>query len=169
MITSEILEQLMERAQLPPIGREYVRRVATSLPSLRVRNASTNIVCRFPSKKTGVVIQAKSHRNELALVYVLEHDPEVIAYWDQPEGIKITYESASGRPTSLTITPDYLVLRTNRVELVEVKPTDVLTELSKEMPRRYVCSADGHWHSPPAEAAASAYGFVFQIWNPAWK
>jgi hypothetical protein len=169
MITSESLEQLMDRAQLPPIGREHVRRVATSLPSRWVRSASANIICRFPSKKMGAVIQAESHRNELAIVYVLEHDAEVIAYWEQPEGIKITYESASGRPTSLTITPDYLVLRTNRVELVEIKPTEALTELSKKMPRRYVCSADGHWHSLPAKAAASAYGFVFQIWNPAWK
>ena len=173
MITSESLEHLLERSQLPAMGREYLKRVATSPPSRRVRSAGTNVICRFPSRKMGLVIQAESHRNELALLYVLEHDPDVIAYWDQPEGIKITYESASGRPTSPTITPDYLVLRKNRVELVEVKPADALPELSKEMPRRYVCAADGHWHSPPAEAAASTYGFAFQIWtsaqlNPIW-
>jgi transposase InsO family protein len=124
-------------------------------------------VCRYPSKKMGVVIQAESHRHELALLYVLERDLDVIGFWDQPEGIKITYASASGRPTSPTITPDYLVLRTDRVEWIEVKPHDALPELAREMPRRYAFGQDGRWGSPPAEAAAQAYGFRFRIWTAA--
>src|SRR6266702_4369633 len=99
MKTPDQLSQYCELLQLPAVGREYLKRVSSSPPSRRVRSLGTNVVCRFPSQKMGVVIQAESHHHELALVYVLEHDPEVLAFWDQPEAIKISYPSASGRPT----------------------------------------------------------------------
>jgi transposase InsO family protein len=164
--TDKLLEHC-ERLRLPALGVEYLKRVSASPPSRRVRSTGTNVVCRFPSKKMGAVIQAESHRNELSLVYVLEHyDRDAVAYWDQPEGIKITYTSASGRTTSPTITPDYLVLRNDRVEWVEVKPDDALPELAKKFPYRYVRGEDGKWHSPPAETTASEYGFSYRIWTP---
>jgi len=114
----------------------------------------------------GVTVQAESHRCELAFVYTLEHDPEVIGYWDQPEPFKITYESAHGRPTSPMITVDYLVLRSDRLELIEVKPAEAMPELAKDKPNRFSLGDDGKWHSPPAEAAACEFGIGFRIWTP---
>jgi transposase InsO family protein len=113
----------------------------------------------------GVVIQAESHRHELALLYVLEHDPDVLAYWDQPEGIKISYLSANGRPTSPVITLDYFVVRKNGVEWIEVKPHEALPELAKEMPHRFVLDGAGKWTCPPAESVAKNYGFTYRIWT----
>ena len=166
MITPEQINEVLQRLQMPVPGCEYVKRVASSPPSRRVRSAGTNIVCRFPSRKMGVVIQAESH-HELALIYDLEHDPSVIAYWDQPESIKISYQAASGHLVSPTITPDFLVLRFDGLEWIEVKPDDALPDLAREKPNRFVRGNDGKWHSPPAEATARAYGIGFRIWTPA--
>src|SRR5580692_3018387 len=167
MMTLDQLLQHCEILQLPLPGREYLKRVASSPPARRVRSLGTNVVCRYPSKKMGVTIQAESHRHELALVYVLEHEPDVLAYWDQPEGIKITYLSANGHPTSPTTTPDYLVVRKKGVELTEVKPEATLPELALEMPNRFVRGEDGRWRCLPAEKAVEAHGFTYRVWTSA--
>jgi len=36
-----------------------------------------------PSRKMGVTIQAERHRVELAAIYLMEHDPAVLKYYDQ--------------------------------------------------------------------------------------
>ena len=173
MITTEEILRHCETLQLTLTGREYLKRVASSPPSRRARSLGTNVVSRFPSRKMGFVVQAESHRHELALVYVLEHDPEVIAYWDQPEALKITYLSANGRPTSPMITPDYLAVGKTGIEWIEVKPHDALPELAKEMPYRFVLGDDGKWSCPPAQEVAKTYGFNYRIWtskdvDPIW-
>src|SRR5690349_202310 len=40
----------------------------------------------------GCTIQFESHRGELAFIYQMEHDPTVLAFYDQPEPIKLTYQ-----------------------------------------------------------------------------
>lgn len=160
------IEEITSGFQLPAQGFEYLKRVATSPPSRRVRSGGNNVICRHPSKKMGCVIQAESHRHELALIHVLENDPDVHGFWDQPEPIKISYQSAGGRLTSPMITPDFLVLYSDCVEWIEVKSEEALRELAKEMPFRYVLTENKEWRSPPAEVAAKPYGFDFRIWTP---
>ena len=165
-MTPERINEIFQRFQLPLLGREYLKRVASSPPSRRVRSNGANVVCRFPSKKMGVTIQAESHSCELVLIYALDHDPDVIGFWDQPEPIKISYLSATGRNVSTTITPDFLVLRGDGLELIEAKLVEALPELAKEMPNRFVLGDDGKWRSPPAETTAGTYGIRFRIWTP---
>jgi hypothetical protein len=45
----------------------------------------------------GVTIQFESHRVELAEIYEMEHDAELLEYYDQPPPIKLEYESHSGK------------------------------------------------------------------------
>src|SRR5712671_3900040 len=151
MVALQEILRTIEKLELPLLGREYAKRVASSPPSRRVGSNGSNVVCRFPSKKMGVTIQAESHRCELPLVYVLEHDPGVIAFWDQPEPIKITYQTANGHLISPMTTPDYLVLKSDGLEWIEAKTEEELPELAKEKPHRFVRRCDGKWYSPPAE------------------
>jgi putative transposase len=45
----------------------------------------------------GCSIQFESHRDELPFVYLLEHDPQVLEFYDQPYGqIKLTYPNKDG-------------------------------------------------------------------------
>ncbi len=41
----------------------------------------------------GVSIQLESPKNELAGIRELEHDPEVLEYYDQPPSIKLARQS----------------------------------------------------------------------------
>jgi transposase InsO family protein len=166
MVTLEEILHTIEKLDLPPLGREYAKRVAISPPSRRVGSRGSNVVCRFPSKKMGVTIQAESHRCELPLVYVLDRKPEYVAFWDQPESIKISYQTANGHLVSPMTTPDYLVLKKDGLEWIEAKMDDTICELAKEKPYRYARGVDGKWHSPPAELTAHKYGFGFRIWTP---
>ena len=114
----------------------------------------------------GVTIQSESHTCELALIYWLEHNTDVVAFFEQPEPVKITYISAAGRPTSPTITPDFLVIYQDRIELIEAKPEEKMAELALKSPNRFKRTDDGKWVSPPAAVATAEYGINFRIWTP---
>jgi hypothetical protein len=43
----------------------------------------------------GLTIQFESHRVELPLVYEMEHDPDVLEYYDQPPSIPLAYQAAT--------------------------------------------------------------------------
>ena len=43
----------------------------------------------------GVTIQFESHRVELAAIYELEHDQDVVEYYDQPPTFKLDYREFS--------------------------------------------------------------------------
>ena len=58
-------------------GRLLVRRDRTFDPARRVGGGRSNVCVHYPSRKMEFVVQAESHTVELALVYELEHDPEV--------------------------------------------------------------------------------------------
>ena len=45
----------------------------------------------------GVTIQFESHRVELAEIYEMEHDADVLEYYDQPPPIKLDVGNTSPR------------------------------------------------------------------------
>ena len=117
------------KTRLPREGQEYVARVRTLPPARRPQNrGGMNVVGAFPSKKMKVAINFESHRNELSAIYLHEHDDDVVAYYDQPEEIKLTYPDAKGRNTGFWHTPDFLVLRKDGAALQEWKPEEKLVE-----------------------------------------
>ena len=63
--------------------------------------------CRYQMKRT---IQFESHRNELAAILELEHDPDVIELYDQPPPIQLHYRTAKGKAASALHTPDFFVI-----------------------------------------------------------
>ena len=166
MRVEDAILKILARLHLPAKGVEYVKRVMTSPPSRAVQSNGRNVCIRFPSRKMGATIQAESHTCELPLIYCLEHDPDVVAFYDQPEPVKISYISAAGRPTSPTITPDFFVIYRDRIELIEAKPEEKMVELAQEKPNRFKRTDDGKWISPPAATTALEYGFNFRIWTP---
>ena len=72
----------------------------------------------------GLVIQAESHTVEFAGVYVMEHDPLVLEFWDQPNPpITLHYpvKQKNGRTRNIGVlhTPDYFVIRKRPLEQEE--------------------------------------------------
>src|SRR5260370_41579704 len=85
--------------------------IRSSDPARRVGGGRRNVSGFYPSKKMGVTIQFESHRVELAAVYELEHDDDVLEYFDQPPPFKLEYDSADGRHMGVLHTADYFAIR----------------------------------------------------------
>lgn len=163
MLNDEELEQLIGSRQLSDEARQMIRHIRRSEPSRRVESRKKNVACRFPSRKMGVVIQAESHTNELAAVYLWEHDPNVFEFYDQPPAIPLCYAAVSGKVIGVQHTPDYFVIGEKFIGWVECKTGESLHKLAQTQPNRFVLNADGTWRCPPGEAFAAKYGLSYAI------
>lgn len=103
----------------------------------------------------GKTIQFESHKVELPFIYELEHDEDVLEFYDQPPPFKINYQSESGRNLGFFYTPDFFVIRTNKAEWVECKTESELHKKVVKHPSRYIRGEEGQWHIPPAELSSS--------------
>ena len=162
MLSEDELRIWLERSGLPEPARALIRRVRSSEPSRHVGSWRGNVSGRYPSKKMGVTIQFESHRVELAAIYELEHDREVLEYYDQPPPIRLEYESAKGRHLAVLHTPDYFVIRRASAGWEECKTDEELSELAEKSPNRYR-SENGCWRCPPGEVYATALGLNYGV------
>ena len=116
MLTSDELLVLCERFGLSSQAQAVLARIRSSPPSRRVGSGGKNVPVRYPSRKMGVIIQAESRTVEFAGVYVMEHDPLVLEFWDQPNPpITLHYpvKQKNGHTRNIGVlhTPDYFVIR----------------------------------------------------------
>jgi putative transposase len=139
-----------------------VAHIRCSNPARRVGGGQANVTGRYPSRKMGVTIQFVSHRVELPTVYELEHDDEVLEYWDQPNSIKLKYESAHGRHLGVLHTPDYFVIRSRDAGWEECKTEEELIRLSARNPNRY-CRGEHGWICPPGREYAERFGLYYRV------
>lgn len=147
--------------------RSVIERVRSSPPSRRVQSGRGNVSGNYPSRKMGVTIQFESHRNELARIYELEHDPDVLEYYDQPPSFELDYLSKTGRRNRHQYTSDFFVIRRDSTGWKECKTEDELKQLAENSPNRYQCGEDNQWRCPPAEAYAHPLGLYFRVWSSA--
>src|SRR2546422_704474 len=111
MLSPEDLLIWGRRLGLSEASRAVIDGVRSAAPSRRVGGGRQNVSGRYPSRKMGVTIQFESHRVELAGIYEMEHDGNVLEYYDQPPPIPLEYESPNGRPMKVRHTPDFFVVR----------------------------------------------------------
>jgi putative transposase len=162
MLNESELHQLYQKLNLSKQAQQVIDGIRSSPPIRRVRSAAGNVSVRYPSQKMGIIIQAESHRNELAGIYEKEYDPETLEYYDQPSRIKLMYEAKNGRRVGIWHTPDYFVIRSDSIGWEEWKTEAELPRLAEQMPRRYV--QEGHvWHCPPGEEHAAQFGFFYRV------
>jgi transposase InsO family protein len=162
MLTESDLNQVRQKLNLSNTAWEVIEKIRSLPPARRVQSAAGNVSVRYPSRKMGRIIQAESHRNELAGVYEKEYDPDVLEYYDQPFRIKLTYESKNGRRVGVCHTPDYFVIKNNSIGWEEWKTESELKRLADQMPHRYTQEGNS-WHCPPGEEYAAQYEFFYQV------
>ena len=97
MLSEQDFAAWAKRIGLSDEALSVVAHVRCSDPARRVGGGRSNVTGRYPSKKMGVTIQFESHRVELPTVFELEHDDEVLEYYDQAPSIKLDYSSADGK------------------------------------------------------------------------
>src|SRR2546423_7080532 len=150
MLTPSEFEQWGRELQLSPAAREMIAAIRTSPPARRVTSHAKNVSGTYPSRKMGVTIQFESHTVELWAIYLMEHDPDVLEFYDQPQTFKLRYQAKSGtKMLGHYYTPDFLVLRKQSVGFEEWKTEDELHRLAAKQPFRYQRMDDGTWRCPP--------------------
>lgn len=167
MLDDQGFNEWCQRLNLSQAACQVVKKIRTSDPCRQVQGNRSNVCGSYPSFKMGVTIQFESHRNELARIYELEHDPDVLEYYDQPPSIELDYQAKSGRRNRHSYTPDFFVLHTNWAGWEECKTEQELIKLAEDSPNRYQKGHDNQWHCPPAEEYAARYGFYFCVWSSA--
>lgn len=163
MLDGEQFVRWCQQLGLAEPTRKYIELLRSSPPSRVVRSRAGNVSGRYPSRKMGVTIQFESHHNELAGIYEMEYDTDVLEYYDQPSGIKLSYQALCGRKVGVLHTPDFFVLRQTCAGWEEWKTLDELVRLSAKMPARYVLSVEGQWYCPPGVEVAQSLGLYYRI------
>ena len=167
MLTSDEILLLCERFALCEQAQVVLAYIRSSPPSRRVGSGGKNVPVRYPSRKMGVIIQAESRTVEFAGVYLMEHDPAVLEFWDQPPPITLHYpvQQKNGRTRTIGVlhTPDYFVIREHALGWEEWKTEEDLLGFARAGSKRYVLSEDGQWRCPPGEAVAAPLGFYYRV------
>jgi putative transposase len=166
------LEKLLGRFDLSPRARLFIEG-ANKAPYRRVRGRFGNVPGRFPSRKMGSTIQYESHKVELPAIIDHEYNPHILAYWDQPGQVKLTFVHKKNRNFAVLHVPDFLVMDENDIWFEEWKTEADLQKLAEQMPTRYVrrdkeegdpqTPLDHVWICPPGEAAAAEFGFHYRL------
>lgn len=163
MLTDVDLLAWYTKLELAERARKVIDHIRSSDPARRVGGGRRNVSGFYPSKKMGVTIQFESHRVELAAVYELEHDDDVLEYFDQPPSFKLDYDSADGRHMGVLHTADYFVIRSDCAGWEECKTEDELVCLNRKNPNRYARDQKDRWICPPGEAYAAGAGLYYRV------
>lgn len=108
MLSQSEFDAWCDRLELSHQAQELIQRIRTSEPSRNVGGGSKNVFGRYPSQKMGVTIQFESHKVELPHIYQLEHDDDVLEYYDQPNSIKLEYQGKMEETWEFYILPTSL-------------------------------------------------------------
>lgn len=163
MLTDYLFVQWCQQLVLSEQTVKYIVSIRASPPARLVRSRVGNVSGRYPSQKMGWTIQFESSCNELAGIYEMEYDEQVLEYYDQPQSIKLLYLAKNGRSIGVLHTPDFFVLRVDSAGWEEWKTAEELERLAVKMPHRYQLGADGKWRCPPGEATAQSMGLYYVI------
>ncbi len=90
-----------QRLGLSATAQSVVKLIRQAHPSRRVQGRRGNVCALYPCQKMGVTIQAESYAVELAGVYEMEHDPDVLKFYDQLPPFKLKYFSRGGKPVGV--------------------------------------------------------------------
>lgn len=144
--------------------QEYINKnIRFSQPARSVGEGNRSPSGKYPSKKMGLYMQWESGKVEKPAVLMLENDDDVLEYYDQPNQIKLTFISNSGKKGGTLYTPDFFVIRKNGAAWEEWKNEDDLNKITKKQSWKFTLDEEGTWSCPPGESFADQWGLDFKV------
>jgi hypothetical protein len=155
-----------DQIDLTPESKALVARIRASQPTRQSTGICGNVRGRYPSRKMSHMVQYDSRTVELPWIYLAEHrDDTIVEYYEQPFPLALRWKNEKGENRYSTHKPDFFVIRQYRCNYVECKPEELLEEMAKESPGKFVLTDSG-WTRPAGVAAAQSQGFGYEIWTP---
>lgn len=163
MFTETQLEDFFDRHRLSSQARQVIHTIRNSPPTRRVKSGALNVACRYASRKMGMVIQAESHKNELAALIAWDFDDVTHEIYDQPLRVRLQYRNRNGRLVTHMSIPDFFLLQEGFSGWVECKAEEWLQARTTEGSERFVRDSDGKWRCPSGEQYAAELGLKFRV------
>lgn len=163
LLTDSELQALFEKFETSELGRQRILWIRQNAPIRAVGGGSKAVKVRYVPLKMPFVLEAEAFQTEYAALVTFDHDNETLEMYTQPAQLKITYINGKGKKVTVLITPDLFLIQTKAFVFIECKTEEDLKKLAEQDPERYSVTADGRWHSPPAERAAAEFGCEFRI------
>lgn len=110
MLSEHELDLLMQKLGIPDDAKRVAKFSRSSRPSRRVGSNGKNMPVQYASRKMGVTIQAESYKVELAGAHEMDHDPEVLEFYDQPPPFNLRFK-VGNHMKEFPYTPDFFVIR----------------------------------------------------------
>ncbi len=163
MLTQNELKILFDRLGTPESGRRLVLEARQNAPVRQVRFNGSNVRHRYPSAKMGRVIETESRSAEFRANIQYEFDAKVLEYYPQPCQLDLwIHKEDPAKRTRIQHTPDFILIQSDELCLVEWKTEKKLVKLALQDPERYVPEGPG-WRSPMLEDYLREFGIRYQL------
>jgi len=137
---------------------EYIRAAARGLSRDVRPSGHASCVVEYQSFKMGVTVNTESRTAEYVYALQLEYDSSAVAYFEQPPEVDVKRWTKRGYRRTTSYHPDFLVLRNDGPQVIQVKPLAKLVGLAAS-DKNWVKKPDGSFQDLPAEEALAAKGF----------
>ncbi len=139
---------------LLPRAIAYIQRAMESDPS-RVVGAHGHLSIRglYTSTRLDAQLQVESRGVELPFLIEQDLDPNLLVLVDQPPQIQLRRQLDSRRVHVANYTPDFLVVSSNSVRLVECKPASFIREKLAEQHSDWALEGDAYVFVPAVQSA----------------
>lgn len=161
-MADEELQAYLDRVAPNPQARAYIEQARNSPPARRVQSGKKrNTVWRYASQKMGVIISGESTLEKHYHV-LLDFDPDVVEFWDQPPTLHLIVNGKNGRCRRVSYTPDVLVLAKDGIYLDQVKAEAACKQLVADQPSRWVHEGNG-FQDKEAARHTQAMGITHRV------
>lgn len=151
------LSQYLVTHNLTGTASEYIRRATLGLSrDVRPTGYASSVV-EFQSMKMKSTVNCESRTAEYVYALQLEFDDQVEAYYEQAPEVDVRRLTKSGYRRTVSYHPDFLLLRADGPQVIQVKPIGKLLELV-ESNEDWTRGPDGEFHDMPAQEALAARG-----------
>lgn len=116
----ERLAECTQNMELSPAAVDYINGAARGPSRTIGAPGRKSVLVEYPSSKMGTTVSAESRTGEYAYGILLEHDPHVVLYFEQPPEVDVRRVTKRGLELK-NYTPDFLVIRESCVEIIQVK------------------------------------------------
>jgi putative transposase len=163
MLNAEQFENWCQLNDINKAAKVRILDIRFKEPERKVSGGQKNVHGFYPSVKMGKTIQFESNKVEFPGIYQMEHDSQVLEYYDQPDRMMLKYTTKDGKPIGHGHTPDYFVINNESAGWEEWKTEEELIELSELNPNRYCKDEFGVWRCPPGEEVATKLGLYYRV------
>lgn len=156
------LEAYLVRHKITGPAADYIRLASVDLARDMGSGGYPSVVTQYQSKKMGVTIHTESRTAECIYAILLDADPSVEAFFEQPPAVDCERQTKAGYVRTYSYVPDMLVLGSKGPFVAQIK-TEKELRARVDRSKDWVLQSDGAYQDLAAERALKALGLTHVV------